>query len=698
MKRRHLAVVANFHRERRLGAKTARFLAAAHAHLRARGIDLNVEFVLDRPDDDTARRISAAASAMDGARLHRLDSGDLGVARAHGVRHARGDVVCFMDGDDFFSMNWFETALEALSGPPRREIVHTQYLVSFGDEQFIRETMDSRDPAFDPLSLAVDWYWNGNLAIPTRLFEEVPIEPYDHDAGFGSEDWHWSCNGLAAGIARVPLPGTCYYYRIKPAKLALGRVAEVIYKRSALFDHDRLPAPPSKPTAKAPPVSDLQASFFAQAKEIETFELGVSYLRAIDAAALTVKRFKPHTPPLIGQILREAYAAGFGEGSTIVFADVDRVSGGMPTIAAVADVLSRPPAAHGGGAFGATRLYVVEGDGARRETRPDGYVISVAELRAAGLNQPRRERLIARFLIQSRDLTVVNLLSPRFRSLALGYSRATRGSVSRWINVVTEYGLDALSQAWEEIDAFRVGGIAAHNIGIFEKTVREAAAIRGEILLHDARLEAEWVGVRSNAHRSPPPVPELLSQARPRSGEARVVRLALQARDGGLSASEGRRLREVASAHGECLLVLGSTRLGTDLGEEAVARAAGLQIPALTVICRGDQPNFNLRHPIERLNDKTRDGSIPAELLLGGAVGIDSQTVRATLAFDDRPPTLGHLLRAGIATALAAGLPAIGLLAPTSITYLAKEDLSAIDVVVLARAMNGGAERGERDA
>ena len=162
-------------------------------------------------------------------------------------------------------MNWFESGAGRALRRRRREIVHTQFLVAFGRSSSSARASNSRHPAFDPLSLAVDWYWNGNLALQTWLFDEIPIEPYDHAAGFGSEDWHWSCNTLAAGIPRVVIPGTCYYYRIKPAKMALGRVGEVIHKRARPV---RAAPPcrrrPPSPSARRPPVSRHSPEFFAR--------------------------------------------------------------------------------------------------------------------------------------------------------------------------------------------------------------------------------------------------------------------------------------------------------------------------------------------------------------------------------------------------------------------------------------------------
>ena len=440
MTNRSLALFANFHRERRIGRKTANFLGHVHARLRDRGIDFNIEFVLDRPDEVTVAEITKASRLIPDSRIHLVDFANLGISRTFGVNVARADVVCFTDGDDFFSFDWFERALNYLSQGPMRVVLHTQYMVGFDQDEFIRETTESIDPAFDPLSLAVDWYWSANLAVQTEVFASAPIQPYDHTSGFGSEDWHWSCNSLEAGIARVSLPGAAYYYRVKPEKFALGKVADVIHMASPLFAADSLPPPPQVVASRLP-VAPLTPEFFSRAREVEPFELGLSYLRSVEVGAKTIRHFKPHTNPIVGEVIRAVFASGFGDGSLIVFADNQRLPGGVPMAAALGSALTGGP--------GVGRLYIIDGDQAPCQANDDGYEIHLGALRSAGLYKEQIDRLLARFLIQQRDLVVLNLLSPRLGSQSLAFSRATRGSVRRWINVGMEYGFDALSQAYD---------------------------------------------------------------------------------------------------------------------------------------------------------------------------------------------------------------------------------------------------------
>jgi hypothetical protein len=697
MSRKCLALVANFHRERRIGRKSANFIARVQAHLQGRGIQLNVEFVLDRPDEITHRQIDEAAKAIDGARLHVVDLGNLGASRTHGVKAARGDVICFMDGDDYFSMNWFEVALDYLSQGPRKEVAHTQYMVGFDQDEFIRETRESGDPAFDPLALAVDWYWSANLAIQAEVFAQAPIQPYDHAGGFGSEDWDWACNTLAAGIARVSLPNTSYFYRVKPQRFALGRVGDVIHMASPLFSRAGLPPPP-RSTTDPLPLGPLSPAFYAQAREIEAMEVGLSYLRSVEAGGHSIRHFKPHTPPIVGAVLREVLKAGFGDGSVIVFADRQRLAGGLETASALCDALIGPSAA--------PRLYIVDGDEESHHARIDGYVLSLDELRSAKLYHAHIERLVARFFIQARDLTVLNLLSPRTRSTALAYCRATRRSVGRWINVVMEYGFDALSQVYDELDQFRAAGIESESIAVFQKTVREAWRTRGLVLAHDPALEADYVARALGSRHAEPrpdgaltdPLPAPLASP----AEARAFRLTAESLAGaGEAGGEMLRvsdsLRALAEGAQECILVSGRAFLGLEFPPGDVARPPGLRIPAMTVIDQGSEPTLYVRHPVDRFNDDLARGRFPIDLAGVGAIGVDCRSLRDGLRrFPDRLP-LSVLIETSVRHAREEGERRVDLFTARCVVSATPEDLDAIDKAALARSVAGRLAPGRGD-
>ncbi len=675
MTRRSLALVANFHKERRIGRKTASFLGQAQARLRHRGVDFYIEFVLDRPDELTIEQIETAARGIPGSRVHHVDFGNLGSSRTFGVQVARANVVCFTDGDDFFSFNWFEGALDFFSGGRRGVVLHTQYVVGFDNKRYIRETTQSTDPWFDPLSLAAQWYWSANLAIEADVFASVPIQPYDHARGFGSEDWHWTCNGLAEGIERVALPNTSYFYRVKPERFALGRVGDVIAMASPLFEPGRLPPRTPGFVAEPPKVVPPPEAFFAQAREVEPYEVGLSYLRAVEVGAETIPHFRPHTPPLVGTVYRDALANGFGQGSAIIFADSQRLPGGLEMASSLCTAVS--------GASETGRLYIIDGSRDACHARADGYVIQLGDLRAARLYDDSIDRLIARFLIQNSDLTVLNIVSPRNGSRALAFSRATRGSVRRWVNLILEYGFDALSQTYEELDMFVEAGIAAENIAVFEKTAVEARRVKDVGLAYSPGLEAAFVSgdLRSIAPATTPwRKPDERARARP-PAETLVLRVGMVQPAGG---DEGEAIagwlrldeaqREMAREADEIIIVGGGTFLGETVGSGASGRP-GIRIPSLTIVRPGEPPAYYFRPQAESMNEALRQGRVPADLAYVGAIGIAGETFGEMLETCGERMSIAALVALAICRAREAGQTIVTCFGETDVVSASAEDL-----------------------
>lgn len=699
MSRRSLALVANFHKERRIGRKTANFLGAVHARLQDRDIDFNIEFVLDRPDDATVAQIEEAARSISGARIHQVDFGNLGSSRTFGVNAARADVVCFTDGDDFFSLDWFEGALNFFSGGLQRSVLHTQYMVGFDNEQFIRETTQSIDPWFDPLALAVDWYWSANLAIQAEVFASSPIQPYDHDRGFGSEDWHWTCDSLHAGIERVVLPNTSYFYRVKPEKFALGRVADVIHMASPLLDRARLPARRADFATSPPPIRAPGPDFYAQAREVERFELGLSYLRAVEVGAERVRHFRPHTSAIVGTVIRAAAASGFGDGSTIVFADSQRLPGGAQTASNLVSALAGPPLAG--------RLYVVDGD--RDLADPgDGYVLRTSALREGGLYNEQINRLIARFLIQYKDLTVVNLVSPRSPSRALAYSRATRGSVARWVNLIAEYGYDALSRSCDELDQFAAAGIEAENIAVFRQTVVEAWDARGVRLGHSPTLEARFVAGGQGEGRVDDvvwPGQIACGRADGATGERAVVLRvcpAVEAADRG-EGCEGpylrvdQALREAVRDVAEVVVTGGDAFLGETVGIGRRPDFLGVRVAALTVVHQDKPPAYFFRPKLETMNLALTQSRMPTDLAFVGAFGVAGEVLRDLLPAADEPLPVAALLAEGLRRGLRSGGESLALFERTAVVSVSASDLERLGGTRLLRDVSRRLAQGGAD-
>lgn len=295
-----IGVVLNGHREGQLLAHTLESLSLAREEAAERGLGVDIHLILDRADEATIAVADRYAGAL--ASCEQVTFGNLGASRAAGLANAHNEWIAFLDGDDLISRNWLHAAHAhaASAARPRDTVFHTEMFVGFGAEVFFRRAMRSEDPEFDPLCLIADWFFCNNLFAHRSIFERCPIEPYDHEKGLGSEDWHWSCQTAEAGFARDFAPGTIYFYRMKPPSQSLGMAGGLMHKASRLFSRESV----SRLAAQAPPPGIAESPNWTPAPDTPRFrrevpewvsELALDQAR-VDAQVVEIARFMKANP------------------------------------------------------------------------------------------------------------------------------------------------------------------------------------------------------------------------------------------------------------------------------------------------------------------------------------------------------------------------------------------------------------------
>lgn len=305
-----IGVVVNGHREGALLGRTLDSLARARRYAVERGCNVDIHLVLDRANDATIEVAKDMKALL--ASYTEVDFGNLGAARQIGLARADNEWIAFLDGDDLISSNWLYDAHRAAreAQRPHDTVFHTELFVGFGAEVFFRRAVRSTDPEFDPLCLIADWFFCNNLFAHRSVFERCPIEPYDHEKGLGAEDWHWSCQTLAQGFVRDFVPGTAYFYRVKPPALSLGMTSGLIHKASTLYEPPTVEAlskslgargaaenPVSTPQPEAPQLRRVVPDWVAvQALEQAQLEAQlVQVARVARAAGERAHTFPPRT-------------------------------------------------------------------------------------------------------------------------------------------------------------------------------------------------------------------------------------------------------------------------------------------------------------------------------------------------------------------------------------------------------------------
>ncbi len=234
------SAIINIHREGALLVPTLRSLTLAKERAVAAGYTLEVVVIADNANEETLKIAQGFDALID--RIIPVDYADLGASREFGIAAASHDWVFLHDGDDLFSSNWYLQFFEmAKRGEINdRTVYHTALFSRFGNEQNIRQMIDSWDTRFHPLFLTSEWYYSNKCVLNRKLFAEIPM-PYNNKfTGIGNEDWTWSCHTIHKEIRHTYLPETICFYRVKPALTSLGLTPGMIHGPSPLFSPDSL--------------------------------------------------------------------------------------------------------------------------------------------------------------------------------------------------------------------------------------------------------------------------------------------------------------------------------------------------------------------------------------------------------------------------------------------------------------------------
>lgn len=234
-----ISFLINAHREGAVLIPAIRSAKAAAEICKKQNISVEIILVGDNVDILTEKVISQNIATFDICDF--VTYGNLGDSRRHGISLSSGEFLCFLDGDDVWQDTWPASAyLYALSTQYLNTIYHTEVFAGFGSVNFFRLQIRTTDAIFHPLHLSTTWHFCNNLFAHRSIFVRIPIESYNHDEGYGSEDWHWSCETLAHGLARDYVPETVYFYRIDSSKPGLGTLKGLVLKPAAIFQQPEL--------------------------------------------------------------------------------------------------------------------------------------------------------------------------------------------------------------------------------------------------------------------------------------------------------------------------------------------------------------------------------------------------------------------------------------------------------------------------
>jgi hypothetical protein len=202
-----------------LVAPTLRSLAEAVRFAQADGRTLELVAVFDRADAPTRARFAEEAAFFPCAvRDFAAGFASLGLARNFGVEAARGAHVCFADGDDLVSFNFF-AALHAAArdaGDARVAFIPGTLAV-FGAQTRLIHVPDLADVG--ALNLLSSNPFVSRICLRRDHARAVPFTDASPAAGYAFEDWRQHCDLVAAGFDLRALGEAALFYRRRDAGL-----------------------------------------------------------------------------------------------------------------------------------------------------------------------------------------------------------------------------------------------------------------------------------------------------------------------------------------------------------------------------------------------------------------------------------------------------------------------------------------------
>ena len=216
-----LTVAITAHREKMLIVPTLRSISKAlEVFLRSYpSTKVEVLLTLDRSDDITDRIVTSHLEMLNQyatTSVFRTNFGEAGAARNFAAENAKGEFVCFCDGDDLISSNYLQVAFEVLeSNESQKIIVHPEKLVTFGKSSSIWQVKASNKSEAQALDILQANPWPSSSMSRKKNYIQVPYRSLSPNSGFGPEDWTWNIDTSSKGYIHTTAPGTIFFYRDK---------------------------------------------------------------------------------------------------------------------------------------------------------------------------------------------------------------------------------------------------------------------------------------------------------------------------------------------------------------------------------------------------------------------------------------------------------------------------------------------------
>ena len=219
MKAPDISVVMTFHRVGRLAHSSIEAAHAAISYAEHKGLRVEFIFTLDRPDTETED--ICKSYLCEGTRMFEVDYGSVALTRNFGAERAEAAYLAHIDSDDLFSENWLYSAYVQAAKASTPSVFHPEATIHFEGTKLLTKAIESDDLEYLKERMWEGALWGPHTFASREIYIQYKFPDLKIEEGFGYEDWHWTCETLAAGVKHVIVPDTLLCYRAKTWKTSL---------------------------------------------------------------------------------------------------------------------------------------------------------------------------------------------------------------------------------------------------------------------------------------------------------------------------------------------------------------------------------------------------------------------------------------------------------------------------------------------
>jgi hypothetical protein len=151
------------------------------------------------------------------------------------------EYYCFFNAGDVVQKEWpIKAYLYAKTKNNKNCIFHTEIFAEFGATHRAKIQLTSHDPIFHPIHSILADHFSHNIFVHAEVLINAPEFLREKPESGKFETWHWSCETLAAGIARDVVPNTVYFGRVENSALNRNAIQKTASQKNSILENSSL--------------------------------------------------------------------------------------------------------------------------------------------------------------------------------------------------------------------------------------------------------------------------------------------------------------------------------------------------------------------------------------------------------------------------------------------------------------------------